>query len=77
MKTRLPKSAAAIVATLVIASTGALSAYVLKGYAWPVRTVPYYVNAANLDIDPSEAEAAIRAGAETWATQSSAGIALE
>ena len=76
MKIRLPNSAAAIIATLVIASTGALSAYVLKGYAWPVRTVPYYVNAANLDIDPSEAEAAIRAGAETWATQSSAGIAL-
>ena len=51
MKIRLPNSAAAIIATLVIASTGALSAYVLKGYAWPVRTVPYYVNAANLDIE--------------------------
>ena len=66
----------ALVAGFAFASTLAVSAYVLKGYRWPGSSVPYYVNSANLDLDPGLAEAAVRAGADTWASQSDAQVAL-
>ena len=65
---------AAVMAAL--ASTAVVSAYVLNNVKWSVREVAYYVNAANLDLDPSAAEAAIRAGADAWDAQSTARVAL-
>lgn len=65
---------AAAVAALVGSTTA--SAYLLKGVKWTTSTVPYYVNPANLDLDAGRAEGAVRFGADTWALQSSAHIAL-
>jgi hypothetical protein len=64
------------VAGLVVLASGLVGAYVIKGPRWPTRTVPYYVNAANLDLGASEAEAAIRQGADGWSAQSDADVAL-
>ncbi len=66
-------AAAAVVA---VASSTVATGYVLKGYKWATRDVPYYVNPANLDLSGSAAEGAVRFGADTWATQSGANVAL-
>jgi hypothetical protein len=65
-----------VAAGLALFASSVVGAYVLKGVKWPTSSVPYYVNAANLDLGSSEAEAAVRAGADTWAVQSSARVAL-
>ena len=44
----------------------------MSGPKWPQPQTPYYVNSANLDLPGTVADAAIRAGAETWALQASA-----
>ena len=48
----------------------------IQGYAtygkWSSSRVTYYVNPANLDLDPNVAEEAVQAGANAWAYQSSA-----
>jgi hypothetical protein len=49
-------------------------AYVTTGPTWNVAVVPYRVNAANLDLADAPAEAAVRAGADTWYLQSNAAV---
>src|SRR5688572_2434731 len=44
----------------------------LTGASWSSNQVPYYVNPANADVPDDAAESAIRAGASTWDTQTSA-----
>jgi len=39
---------------------------------WPQAQTPYVVNAANLDLSPALADAAVRAGAAVWQQQSGA-----
>jgi hypothetical protein len=50
------------------------SAYVTTGPTWTTSVVPYQVNAANLDLASASAEAAVRAGADTWFLQSNAAL---
>lgn len=58
----------------LLASATIASGYVLKNVKWGTRSVPYYVNAANLDIAAGDAEAAVRAGATAWSDQSTANV---
>jgi hypothetical protein len=65
----------------IVAAIGALlprdiGAYATTGVAWNVRSVPYSINTTNLDLPESAVEPAVRAGADAWATQSSAAITL-
>lgn len=48
------------------------TAYTLSGPKWPQPQTPYYVNSGNLDLPGSAADAAVRAGADTWLTQATA-----
>lgn len=50
------------------------SAYVTNGSTWSVRPVDYSINTTNLDLPEAAVETAVRAGADTWATQSNASI---
>ena len=54
------------VATVLSGHTGAFS---LAGPAWPQSQTPYVVNSANLDLSGPAADAAVRAGADTWLLQ--------
>jgi matrixin len=65
--------------SLVIAALGVLTvfsgqpgAFSLSGPAWPQAQTPYYINSANLDLAGPAAEAAVRAGADTWLLQAGA-----
>ena len=53
-----------------------IGAYAATGVIWNARSVPYSINTTNLDLPESAVEPAVRAGAEVWAAQSSASIAL-
>lgn len=61
---------------VIVAAATVLSvdsrAYVLNGPAWSQPQTSYYVNPDNLDLPASSAEAAVRAGADTWQQQSGA-----
>jgi matrix metalloproteinase-14 (membrane-inserted) len=59
----------ATVAATVMLSRGT-AAYTTNGGFWPQMPVAYYINAANLDLPSASAESAVRAGADTWASQS-------
>jgi len=52
----------------------------LQGYAtfgkWSSSRVTYYVNPANLDVDPNLAEAAVKSGADAWGQQASANFSF-
>ena len=52
----------------------------LQAYAtyakWSSSQVTYYINPANLDVDPTVAEAAVKSGADAWAQQSSANFSF-
>lgn len=63
-------------AGVVLLSGLALQGYVSNGHVWASRSVPYYVNPVNADVSESEADAAMRAGADAWGTQSHAGFAF-
>jgi matrix metalloproteinase-20 (enamelysin) len=52
------------------------SAYVASGPTWRHQPVAYYVNPTNLDLPQSAADAAVRAGANTWAQQSNASFSF-
>ena len=66
-------SAWIVVALIVLTGfTGEPRAYVLSGPKWPQPQTRYYVNSTNLDLPGTVADAAVRAGAETWALQASA-----
>jgi hypothetical protein len=49
-----------------------LAAYVLSGPKWGHTPVAYYVNPVNLDLAEAAVVAAVRSGASTWTSQSSA-----
>jgi hypothetical protein len=53
-----------------------IRAYATTGAAWNVRSVPYSINTTNLDLPESAVEPAVRAGADAWAAQSQASVAL-
>ncbi len=48
------------------------NAYVTTGPTWASGVVPYFVNSTNFDLAVAAAEAAVRAGADTWFLQSGA-----
>ena len=62
-------AAISAVATVLSGTPGAFS---LSGPAWPQPQTPYVVNSANLDLPGPAADAAVRAGAETWLLQAGA-----
>jgi hypothetical protein len=66
----------------VVSATGtallagvAAHGYSLKAYKWNKSQASYFVNPANHDVAESAAEAAVRAGADAWSTQSNASFA--
>lgn len=62
-------AAALAIATVFVPHTAAYTAYPSK---WAFSPVSYFVNASNLDLSSSAADAAVRAGAEAWSAQSQA-----
>jgi hypothetical protein len=62
-------AAIAAVATVLSGTPGAFS---VAGPAWPQAQTPYVVNSANLDLPGPAADAAVRAGAESWLLQAGA-----
>jgi hypothetical protein len=62
-------TAAVAVATVF---SGRPGAFTLSGPAWPQPQTPYYVNSTNLDLAGPAAEAAVRAGADSWLQQAAA-----
>ena len=62
---------------LCIAVTNETRAYTVSGPTWSQRPVSYFVNSANLDLPASAVEAAVRAGADTWHTQTNASFSFE
>jgi len=64
------------VATAMLAaatlSSADLIAYMLGGAKWSQPQAPYLINTANLDLPDASVEAAVRAGADSWAQQSGA-----
>jgi hypothetical protein len=65
-----------VVAALAAIVPRDIGAYATNGAVWNVRSVPYSINTTNLDLPESAVEPAVRAGADVWATQSSASIGL-
>jgi len=64
----------ALVPAMSVAVSNDTSAYATNGATWAQRPVPYSINTANLDLADATVEPAVRAGADTWATQSSAAV---
>jgi hypothetical protein len=69
-------------ALTLVAALGAIlpldiGAYATTGAIWQVRPVPYAINTTNLDLPESAVEPAVRLGADAWAAQSSASVAME
>jgi Matrixin len=64
-----PVAAAVAVATVL---SGRPDAFNLSGPAWPQPQTPYVINSANLDLPGPAADAAVRAGADTWLLQANA-----
>src|SRR5262245_23646229 len=65
----------ALVATAFGVATilsGRPHAFSLSGPAWPQPQTSYVVNSANLDLPGPTADAAVRAGADTWLVQAGA-----
>src|SRR5262245_54097485 len=52
------------------------SAYATNGATWAQFPVPYAINTTNMDLPESAVEPAVRAGADSWANQSSAAVSL-
>jgi hypothetical protein len=70
-----------ILAVAIIPAVGLVlskdtSAYATNGATWAQLPVPYSINTTNLDLPESAVEPAVIAGANTWATQSSASVSL-
>jgi hypothetical protein len=51
-----------------------LRGYVLSGPTWAQRPIVYRVNPTNLDLPTTAIDPAVRAGADVWATQSTASV---
>jgi hypothetical protein len=67
---------AVLAAVLAIGSllSAHLRAYTTNGVSWNQRPVPYAINTTNADVAEDGVEAAVRAGADVWAGQSTASI---
>jgi hypothetical protein len=65
-----------VVAAIAVVVPRDIYAYATTGVVWNVRSVPYSINTTNLDLPESAVEPAVQAGADAWATQSSASIGL-
>jgi hypothetical protein len=65
---------AVFAATVAVATalSGSAGAFMVSGPAWPQSQTPYLVNSANLDLPGAAADAAVRAGADTWLQQAGA-----
>ena len=75
MVPRVMRTLFALVAAAVVAATMFSSdplAYTLSGPFWNQPFTSYYVNSANLDLPGASADAAVRAGADSWVQQSGA-----
>jgi len=66
----------AMIAGLVLVLSTDTSAYATNGATWATFPVPYSINTTNLDLPESAVEPAVIAGADSWATQSSAAVSL-
>jgi matrixin len=68
------------VAALLVAVGSILAdnprAYTLTGAKWNRTPIDYYINTTNLDLPGAAVEAAVRAGADSWAQQSNANFAF-
>ena len=69
---RLSISLPVVAIAVATAFSGRPGAFSLSGPAWPQPQTPYYINSTNLDLAGSAAEAAVRAGADTWLQQAGA-----
>jgi Matrixin len=69
---RLSISLPVVAIAVATVFSGRPGAYSLSGPAWPQPQTPYYINSTNLDLAGSAAEAAVRAGADTWLQQAGA-----
>ena len=52
------------------------SAYATNGATWAQLPIPYAINTTNMDLPESAVEPAVRAGADSWANQSSAAVSF-
>jgi hypothetical protein len=72
----MPLAVLAAVPAMAMVLSTETSAYSTNGRTWTQRPVPYSINTTNLDLPESAVEPAVRAGADTWATQSAASISF-
>ena len=73
MNIRKPPVLLTLASLLLLSLPGArMQAYTTNGAKWANPIATYYVNSANLDLSGAAATTAVRAGADVWATQSSA-----
>ena len=63
-------------AAVALAMNAQPSAYTLKSVKWSTSSVPYYVNAANLDVGQSAAVTALKYGASAWTNQTNAAFSF-
>ena len=69
--------AVALSVWLTVLGLDRISAYVVNGPKWSTSVVPYLVNAANTDVTPAAALAAVQAAASAWSLQSLADVQLQ
>ena len=73
-RTALRFATAAVAAALAL--TAQPSAYTLKSVKWPTSSVPFYVNAQNLDVSASAAVEGVKYGAYAWTNQTNAAFSF-
>jgi hypothetical protein len=73
-KTSVSVLAAAVAVVTVLSNQP--RAYVTNGAKWNSTPVSYFVNSTNLDLPANAVVSAVRAGADTWALQSTAAFAF-
>ena len=66
----------AMVPAIGIVLSNDTSAYSTAGATWAQQPVPYSINTSNMDLPESAVEPAVGAGADSWATQSTASVAF-
>jgi hypothetical protein len=67
---------ATVAVAAALALTAQSSAYTLKSVKWPTSSVPFYVNAQNLDVSASAAVEAVKYGAYAWTNQTNAAFSF-
>jgi len=66
----------AIMAAIGLLLSKDTSAYSTNGATWAQQPVPYSINTTNMDLTEAAVEPAMQAGADAWATQSTASVAF-